>query len=335
MSIFLSYCHEDGEVASKLHHDLANRGLRCWLDKEELLPGQRWRETIELAIRQSSHFIALLSSHSVTKEGFVQRELKLALDFLTEMPPERIFLIPVRVDDCTPAHSALRDLHWVDLFPDYGFALERIVRAVGDSDQRRSGPGILDASACRESSMTLPPLTPDRPRRLYLQFPLEELYSEISTANEHVRLLYTWIYAAKPLLNALTPVSQRGVKIQILMLHPQSAFASLRSREIGFGDPEHGASQVTSNLSAFASWLRQDNDAAGHVEIRLYDAFPTIVMVDTGDRLIYSPLFHGALALEGPYIEARREDEELYLRVQRHFLRLWDGAQVFSTTNEL
>lgn len=334
MSVFLSYCREDSEAASRLYRDLTERGIRCWLDKEELLPGQRWRETIEVAIRQSSQFIALLSRHSVTKEGFVQRELRLALDFLTEMPPDRIFLIPARLDSCVPAHQVLRDLHWVDLFPDYNSGLERIMRVLdGYSGNNSIRTEDVETASSRESAVMLPPIAGDRPRRLFTEFPLEEIYSEIRRANERVRMLSTWIYGSKRLIETLTPPLLAGVKIQLLILHPQSPFASFRSGEIGFRDPEHGASRIKSNLREFASWLNENRGAASHAEIRLYDAIPTIIMVDTGYRIIYSPLFRGAVALEGPHIEAQREDEELYLRIERHFLRLWDSAKRYSPLN--
>ncbi len=335
MSVFLSYCHEDSEVALRLYRDLGERGIRCWLDKEELLPGQRWRETIELAIRQSSHFIALLSAHSVTKEGFVQRELRLALDFLTEMPPDRVFLIPARLNKCVPTHQVLRDLHWVDLFPVYEVGLERILRVLNGHSKRndQEDEGKLNSSADRESSAILPPLTGNRPRRLFAQFPLDEIYSEIRRARDRVRMLYTWVYGSKRWIEALTPPLLAGVKIQILLLHPQSSFASSRSDEIGFRDPEHGSNRINGNLHELTLWLNKNRGAASHLEIRLYDAIPTLVMIDTGGRIIYSPLFRGSLALEGPYIEAQREDEELYLRIERHFLRLWEGAKPYSPFN--
>lgn len=331
MRIFLSYCHKDADSASRLYRELAERGIDCWFDREDLLPGQRWRETIESAIRNSSHFIALLSKHSVTKEGFVQRELKLALDYLTEMPPERIFLIPARLDECVPSHPALRDLHWVDLFPDYSSALKRIVRAVdGYDDTSKADCKFIDGNDS-EPSM-LPPLNPGLPRRMYLQLPIEELYSEIRAATEHVRLLYTWIYASKPLLDALTPPLQSGVRIEILMLDPESTFTSIRSSDLGFEDPEHGAIRARSSLRDLVSWVTDAGVSADNIEVRIYDAPPTLLMIDTGTRLVYSPLFRGALAVEGPYIEAEKEDQELYLRAQRHFQRCWEKARVVRVT---
>ncbi|MBK8615506.1 MAG: toll/interleukin-1 receptor domain-containing protein [Anaerolineales bacterium] len=86
-----------------------------WLDKAKILPGQDWEMVIERAVDDSDVVIACLSNQSVTKEGFVQREIRYAYDMALEKPDETIFLIPLRLDDCIVPRK-LRTLHWVDYF---------------------------------------------------------------------------------------------------------------------------------------------------------------------------------------------------------------------------
>ena len=105
--IFICYAQEDENAARKLFSNLRAEGLNPWLDKESLLPGQNWRLAIQQAIRESSYFLALLSSRSVTKRGFVQKEIREALDVMSELPEGEIFLIPVRLDDCRPCLASL------------------------------------------------------------------------------------------------------------------------------------------------------------------------------------------------------------------------------------
>ena len=97
MKVFISYAREDIETARKLYHDLKQAGISPWMDKEDLLPGQNWRVMISKAIQESKYFLAVLSSHSLTKRGFVQKELKMALDILDEFPEDDIFIIPMGV----------------------------------------------------------------------------------------------------------------------------------------------------------------------------------------------------------------------------------------------
>ena len=67
MKVFISYAREDRKTALKLYHDLKKAGLNPWLDLKNLLPGQNWQRHIELAIKSSDFFIALLSNNSVSR----------------------------------------------------------------------------------------------------------------------------------------------------------------------------------------------------------------------------------------------------------------------------
>jgi hypothetical protein len=129
--IFISYAREDLDKAKQLYRDLAARGGTPWLDVESLLPGQEWEPEINRAIAGSSYFIALISEHSVSKRGEVQKEVRRALEVLQEIPPGQIFLIPARLDQSEPSHEGLTKIHWVDLFPSYEEGLRRLCRSLG------------------------------------------------------------------------------------------------------------------------------------------------------------------------------------------------------------
>lgn len=127
--VFISYAREDIDYARRMFNELKRESYEPWLDCECLLPGQRWEAEIEQAIRGSRYFIALISSRSSVKRGYVQREISRALDLLEQFPENDVFLIPARLDECEPAHSALRGVQWVDLFPNWESGVNRIIRA--------------------------------------------------------------------------------------------------------------------------------------------------------------------------------------------------------------
>jgi hypothetical protein len=133
--VFISYAREDAAVANKLYQDLRNIGANPWLDTEDLLPGQRWANAIKHVIRQSSHFIVLISKNSISKRGFVQKEVNAALNVLDEIPPDEIYVIPVRLDESSPSHEKLNELHWINLFPSYDTAFEKIKNALAFSSE--------------------------------------------------------------------------------------------------------------------------------------------------------------------------------------------------------
>lgn len=129
--VFLSYAREDGALARRLYEDLRYNGVDVWFDQETILPGQRWKDAIADGIRSARYVIPLLSTRSVNKVGVVQAEVRRALDELTNYPPNQIFVVPARLDECTPTHLELRELNWVDLFPEWEAGLDRILRVIG------------------------------------------------------------------------------------------------------------------------------------------------------------------------------------------------------------
>ena len=128
MQVFISYAKEDIKIANKIFYELKNEGLSPWIDHENLLPGQNWKDTIIKAIKESAYFIALLSINSINKRGFVQKELKIALDILDECSDSDIFLIPIRIDTCEPSSEKLKEIQWVDLFPSFEIGLKKVIK---------------------------------------------------------------------------------------------------------------------------------------------------------------------------------------------------------------
>jgi hypothetical protein len=126
--VFLSYAREDSAAAARLYSALCQAGLVVWFDKESLRPGERWQRAVEAAIRNSRYFVALMSSKAVAKRGFVQREIRRALEVLDEFPESETYLIPVRLEECHPSHPRLADLHWTDLFPSWDAGVEKLLR---------------------------------------------------------------------------------------------------------------------------------------------------------------------------------------------------------------
>jgi hypothetical protein len=127
--VFICHAKEDLGAASRLYNDLkSHTNLTLWLDKDDLLPGQNWKIEIKKAIKNSRYFIVLFSSISVRKKGYMQKEVKFALDVFDEFPEGEIFAIPVRLDDCQIAYEKFKDIERVDMFPDWNEGLQRLLR---------------------------------------------------------------------------------------------------------------------------------------------------------------------------------------------------------------
>jgi len=122
-------CHSSGDkpAVRDLYQRLRAEGVKPWLDEEELLSGQDWDLEITKAIRTTDVVIVCMSRGSVSKVGYVQKEFKRVLDVAEEQPEGKIFVIPLKLEECEPPER-LRRLHTVNLFEERGF--ERLMRAL-------------------------------------------------------------------------------------------------------------------------------------------------------------------------------------------------------------
>ena len=115
-------CHSSADKAGvrELYRRLKVEGGDPWLDEEKLFAGQDWQAEIISAVRSADVIIVCLSRSSVTKEGFVQKEIRHALDVADEKPQGTIFIVPARLEPC-PVPENLRKWQWIDLFEESGF----------------------------------------------------------------------------------------------------------------------------------------------------------------------------------------------------------------------
>jgi len=120
LQIFLGYAHDDAVPVRKLYKYLREKGFDVWFDEASLIPGQNWEAEIEKALPQSDIAIICLTTNSINKEGFIQKEIKFALDKSMDIPEGKIFLIPARLEECSVPESLSR-FHWVDLFKENGY----------------------------------------------------------------------------------------------------------------------------------------------------------------------------------------------------------------------
>jgi SOS-response transcriptional repressor LexA len=120
LKVFLCHSKDDKAQIRKLYHRLIADGFDAWLDEEKLMPGQHWDLEIRKALRETDMVIACLSNNSVTKTGYLQKEIRFALDIADEQPEGKTFMIPARLEDCS-VPERLRHLQWVDLFERHGY----------------------------------------------------------------------------------------------------------------------------------------------------------------------------------------------------------------------
>jgi hypothetical protein len=138
-TVFVAYAAEDLGVVRRLCEELRDAGCSVWLDKDRLMPGQNWTQSIERAIGEADAFAACFSVRSASKRGMFQSELRHALECAVKRPLDEVFLLPVRLERCVvPARIADR-VQYVDLFPDWERGVKRLVRSIRRAARGRLG----------------------------------------------------------------------------------------------------------------------------------------------------------------------------------------------------
>ena len=100
-SVFISYSRADSDLADSIYGALQQRGVRCWLDKHEIRPGDKIFSRIDEGIRLWDK-ILLLCSRSSLSSWWVDKEIGMAFQkeqrLWAERGEEVLALIPLDID---------------------------------------------------------------------------------------------------------------------------------------------------------------------------------------------------------------------------------------------
>jgi hypothetical protein len=173
LQVFLCHASENKLEVKQIHERLVELGwVEPWLDVQALLPGQEWRLEIEYAVRESHIVLVCLSKKAVSKKGYVQKEIRVALEEADLMPQDTIYLIPLRLEECTVPRR-LEKLEWVDYFEEDGFA--RLQKALKSQAEKLGFPTSSVEVESRQLRRELGDATTPHERRHYIGKSLSDL----------------------------------------------------------------------------------------------------------------------------------------------------------------
>jgi tetratricopeptide (TPR) repeat protein len=124
--VFLSHNSQDKPVVREIKRRLAERGVKAWLDVDELQPGIPWQEGLEEAIQVSRSVAVFLGGSGIGP--WAQEEMRAALQQAVQDKRPVIPVLLPEAPDGVKVPMFLGNRTWVDLRPDVpDGALDRLV----------------------------------------------------------------------------------------------------------------------------------------------------------------------------------------------------------------
>lgn len=151
--VFISYVQENSVEVARLVEDLKSNGIDVWMDKDSLLPGERWKDKIRDNIKNGDFFIACFSEQYHHRNStYMNEELVVAIEELRKRSSDRAWFIPVVLNECNvPARNigageTLLDLHWANLHSNWNEGIQKMLNVIL-SDELESAKAELNSLA--------------------------------------------------------------------------------------------------------------------------------------------------------------------------------------------
>lgn len=123
---FISYSHEDRELAIRIAEGLRSVGIDAWFDKYEIIPGDSLiKKIFEEGLAGADVFVILLTNSSI-KSNWVRQELDVALIKRIEGITR---VIPLKIGNVN-IPDPLRTLKWIDMDGNFDERLRELQMAI-------------------------------------------------------------------------------------------------------------------------------------------------------------------------------------------------------------
>lgn len=123
---FISYSHEDRDIAIRIAEGLRAGGIEAWVDKFEIIPGDSLiKKIFEEGLAGADVFVVILTNSSI-KSNWVRQELDVALIKRIEGITR---VIPIKIGEVN-IPDPLRTLKWIDMAGDFEEKLRELQMAI-------------------------------------------------------------------------------------------------------------------------------------------------------------------------------------------------------------
>ena len=162
--VFISYVRENEAAAERVAKALRESGIDVWIDRDSIVPGDRWKQEIRKAIQNGACFVACFSKeYSARSKTYMNEELTVAIEELRQRPTDRGWFIPIKLSTCEipdrdiGAGASLLDIQWLDLSINWDFGVKKLIKVV-----HRESQSTPTTPKQPRSKVSKPPTKPDR-----------------------------------------------------------------------------------------------------------------------------------------------------------------------------
>lgn len=211
LEVFLCHASADKPKVKSLYRKLLReKNIEPWLDQAKLLPGQNWDLEIRKAVSKTDVILVCLSKHSISKEGYVQKEIKLALDVADEKLEGEIFLIPLKFEECeVPAR--LSTWQWLNYFEEKAY--ERLLQSL---QKRADHFGVKIGNEKSESKLA-PTLSKPSNKNKETKADASKISNTFIKSNSSYFILQNSMLREKAAKRNIENISSSPVDIQIVV----------------------------------------------------------------------------------------------------------------------
>ncbi|MCT2583650.1 DUF5919 domain-containing protein [Actinophytocola gossypii] len=164
-----------------------------------------------------------------------------------------------------------------------------------------------------------------------------DLSEEMRGAKDSIRITASWTGCLISLGEILVEKARSGCDVRILILRHNSEFARLRGQEL---DPvaEHAASrQIATEICEFNRLFRHHPDVKSQLQVKAFDARPSMCMFARDDTRVIGSLWPGINAMDAPVLRVVGDGDPALMRslgriADKEFERIWNDEKTLYIT---
>jgi len=126
MPVFISYSHQDREIANRIAFELVRKNAHIWVDRWELKVGDSLVAKIQEALEEAEAIVLVLTESFVASE-WCKKEFTSAIT--RELEERHVIVLPVLAGDCT-IPLFLREKRYADVRKDFDDGLRDLLEAL-------------------------------------------------------------------------------------------------------------------------------------------------------------------------------------------------------------